>query len=103
MATRKMFAAAQQANVVVHAIDPLGLEALQQAASAAGAGAGPGGQRVVQNLDSLSMADGSRPPPRIARPRHRKFSVVRFSGWAGGNYFGRVGSHSEPRGRRHPE
>jgi len=61
MATREMFAAAQQANVVVHAIDPLGLEALPRAASAAGAG--PGGQRVVQNLDSLrelASATGGR-------------------------------------------
>ena len=51
MATREMFAAAQQANVVVHTIDPLGLEALPPAASAAGAGRG--GQRVMQDLDSL--------------------------------------------------
>ena len=61
MATREMFAAAQQANVVVHTIDPLGLEALPRAASAAGAG--QGGQRVMQDLDSLrelASATGGR-------------------------------------------
>jgi hypothetical protein len=55
-ATREMFAAAQQANVVIHAIDPLGLDALPPASAA---GAGPGGQRVVQNLDSLRELAGA--------------------------------------------
>jgi VWFA-related protein len=60
-ATRAMLAAAQQANVVVHTIDPQGLEALPRAAGAVGAG--QGGQRVIQDLDSLrelASATGGR-------------------------------------------
>lgn len=75
-ASRQMFAAAQQANVVVHALDPTGIATpLTYAASAPSDGRGrPGGQQVLRNPDSLrelAFATGGRAVLNTNEPRER--------------------------------